>query len=210
MSTRILLADDHAMVRQGLRSMLEKEPDMEVVGEAEDGQKALELVRELLPDIVVMDIEMPNLNGIDATRQIVRELRGVKVIALSMYSDGLIVDNMLKAGASGYVLKDYAVEELVRAIRIVKAGDSYLSPQITGLVIKKGPKLLTDSLTDNEWQIVQMLWNEKSAKQMAAELHVSVNAVDASRRKIRDKLGVVSDVGIVKVALKEKRLFVDA
>lgn len=210
MSTRILLADDHAMVRQGLRSMLEKEPDMEVVGEAEDGQKALELVRELLPDIVVMDIEMPNLNGIDATRQIVRELRGVKVIALSMYSDGLIVDNMLKAGASGYVLKDYAVEELVRAIRIVKAGDSYLSPQITGLVIKKGPKLLTDSLTDNEGQIVQMLWNEKSAKQMAAELHVSVNAVDASRRKIRDKLGVVSDVGIVKVALKEKRLFVDA
>ena len=210
MSTRILLADDHAMVRQGLRSMLEKEPDMEVVGEAEDGQKALELVRELLPDIVVMDIEMPNLNGIDATRQIVRELRGVKVIALSMYSDGLIVDNMLKAGASGYVLKDYAVEELVRAIRIVKAGDSYLSPQITGLVIKKGPKLLTDSLTDNEWQIVQMLWNEKSAKQMAAELHVSVNAVDAAKRKIRDKLGVVSDVGIVKVALKEKRLFVDA
>ena len=210
MSTRILLADDHAMVRQGLRSMLEKEPDMEVVGEAEDGQKALELVRELLPDIVVMDIEMPNLNGIDATRQIVRELRGVKVIALSMYSDGLIVDNMLKAGASGYVLKDYAVEELVRAIRIVKAGDSYLSPQITGLVIKKGPKLLTDSFTDNEGQIVQMLWNEKSAKQMAAELHVSVNAVDASRRKIRDKLGVVSDVGIVKVALKEKRLFVDA
>lgn len=210
MSTRILLADDHAMVRQGLRSMLEKEPDMEVVGEAEDGQKALELVRELLPDIVVMDIEMPNLNGIDATRQIVRELRGVKVIALSMYSDGLIVDNMLKAGASGYVLKDYAVEELVRAIRIVKAGDSYLSPQITGLVIKKGPKLLTDSLTDNEWQIVQMLWNEKSAKQIAAELHVSVNAVDAAKRKIRDKLGVVSDVGIVKVALKEKRLFVDA
>jgi len=190
--------------------MLEKEPDMEVVGEAEDGQKALELVRELLPDIVVMDIEMPNLNGIDATRQIVRELRGVKVIALSMYSDGLIVDNMLKAGASGYVLKDYAVEELVRAIRIVKAGDSYLSPQITGLVIKKGPKLLTDSLTDNEWQIVQMLWNEKSAKQIAAELHVSVNAVDAAKRKIRDKLGVVSDVGIVKVALKEKRLFVDA
>jgi len=152
--------------------MLEKEPDMEVVGEAEDGQKALELVRELLPDIVVMDIEMPNLNGIDATRQIVRELRGVKVIALSMYSDGLIVDNMLKAGASGYVLKDYAVEELVRAIRIVKAGDSYLSPQITGLVIKKGPKLLTDSLTDNEWQIVQMLWNEKSAKQILSLIHI--------------------------------------
>jgi len=209
MSTRVLLADDHAMVRQGLRSMLEKESDMEIVAEAEDGRKTLELVRELMPDIVVMDIGMPNLNGIDAARQIVRELRGVKVIALSMYSDGLIVENMLNAGVSGYVLKDYAVDELVRAIRIVKAGDSYLSPKITGAVINKGRKLLTDSLTDNEWQIVQMLWNEKSAKQMAAELHVSVNAVDASRRKIKDKLGVVSDIGILKIALKEKRLFVD-
>jgi len=209
MSTRVLLADDHAMVRQGLRSMLKKEPDMEVVGEAEDGQKALELVRELLPDIVVMDIEMPNLNGIDAARQIVRELRGVKVIALSMYSDGLIVENMLNAGALGYVLKDYAVEELVRAIRIVKAGDSYLSPQITGAVINKGRKLLTDSLTDNEWQIVQMLWNEKSAKQMAAELHVRIGAIEAAKRKIRDKLGVVSDIGIVRVALREKLIFLD-
>ncbi len=204
------MADDHAMVRQGLCSLLEKEQDMEIVGEAEDGQKALELVRELLPDIVVMDIQMPNLNGIDAARQIVRDLRGVKVIALSMYSDGLIVENMLKAGASGYVLKDYAVEELVRAIRIVKAGDSYLSPKTTSVLLRpRGRKLLTDSLTDNERQIAQMLWNEKSAKQIAAELHVSVNAVDAAKRKIRDKLGVVSDVGIVKVALKEKRLFVD-
>ncbi len=122
MSTRILLVDDHAILRQGLLSLLEKEPEMEVVGEAEDGRKAMELVRELLPDIVVMDITMPNLNGIDATREIVSEFPKVKVIALSIHSHKRFVVGILRVGASGYILKECLFDEFLRAIQTIAAG----------------------------------------------------------------------------------------
>ena len=133
MGTRILLADDHRMLRQTLRCMLEKQPDIEVVGEAEDGQKALELVRELLPEIVIIDVSMPKLNGVDATRQIKCQFPQVKTIALSMHSSSFYVAEMLRAGASGYVLKECIFDELVEAIEKVSQGSTYLSSKINSL-----------------------------------------------------------------------------
>jgi DNA-binding NarL/FixJ family response regulator len=199
MSIKILLVDDHAIVRQGLHSLLEKEPDIEVVGEAEDGREALELARELLPDVVVMDITMPNLNGVDATRQIMHEFPKVKVIALSMHSDRTFVVSMLKAGASGYVLKECLSDELVEAIRTVAGDGWYISRRITGVVMGDYVNRLLETtespleiLTDRELQVLQPVVEGKSTKQIALELHVSTKAIEATRRKIMEKLDVHS------------------
>ena len=135
MSIRVLLAEDHTIVRESLRSLLEKQPDMEVVGEANDGRGAIELARELLPNIVIMDIKMPYLNGIEATRQIINEFPQIKIIALSIHSNRRFVADMLGAGATGYVLKECLFDELVQAIQAVTAGDSYFSSRITGIVV---------------------------------------------------------------------------
>ncbi len=208
MSVRILLADDHGIVREGLCSLLEEQSDMEVVGEAEDGRKALDLVRELVPDIVIMDITMPNLNGVDATRQIVREFPKTRVICLSIHSNKRFVANMLKAGASGYVLKECLFGELVQAVRTVTGGGVYLSPQITGVVVDDYVKrLLTDArlplevLTDRERQVLQLLAEGKSTKQIALELHVSTKAIEAKRRKIMEKLHAHSVAELTKIAI---------
>ena len=136
MTIKIILADDHQIVRQGLRTLLAGEPDMKVVGEADDGRKTLKLAQELAPDVIIMDISMPDLNGIEATRQIMLESPGVKVIALSMHSDSLFVLNMLKSGALGYLLKDCALEELVKAIRTVMRQKTYISPGVSDILIK--------------------------------------------------------------------------
>jgi len=136
MPARILLVDDHAIIREGLRSLLVNQPDIEVVGQAEDGLKALELVRKLGPDIVIMDITMPNLNGIDAARRILSERAGTRIIALSMHSSRRFVTEILKAGASGYILKECLFGELVEAIQTVLKGGTYLSPRITGVIVK--------------------------------------------------------------------------
>src|SRR3974390_1734621 len=136
MNIRIVIADDHQIVRQGLRTLLEGEADMQVVAEAEDGRRAVSLARELIPHVIVMDVEMPDLNGIEATRQILTEYPQIKIIALSMYSDRRFVTNMLKAGASGYLLKDCAFEELVQAIRLAMSSRIYLSPGVADVVVK--------------------------------------------------------------------------
>jgi DNA-binding NarL/FixJ family response regulator len=199
MSIKILLVDDHAIVRQGLRSLLEKEPDIEVVGEAEDGRKAIELTRELLPDVVVMDITMPNLNGVEAARLITQELPKVKVIALSMHSDRTFIVSMLKAGASGYILKECLSDELVEAIRTVAGDGWYISRRITGVVMGDYVNRLLETtespleiLTDRELQVLQPVVEGKSTKQIALELHVSTKAIEATRRKIMEKLDVHS------------------
>jgi DNA-binding NarL/FixJ family response regulator len=199
MSIKILLADDHAIVRQGLRSLLEKEPDIEVVGEAEDGRKAIELTGELLPDVVVMDITMPNLNGVEAARLITHEFPKVKVIALSMHSDRTFVVSMLKAGASGYILKECLSDELVEAIRTVTGDGWYISHRITGVVMGDYVNRLLETtespleiLTDRELQVLQPVVEGKSTKQIALELHVSTKAIEATRRKIMEKLNVHS------------------
>src|SRR5512135_2243345 len=136
MTIKIILADDHQIVRQGLRTLLACEPDMKIVGEADNGRKALGLAEELAPDVIIMDISMPDLNGIDATRQILLKSPEIKIIALSMHSDSLFVMNMFKSGALGYLLKDCALEELVKAIRTVMREKTYISPGVSDILIR--------------------------------------------------------------------------
>lgn len=210
MSIGILLADDHAIIRQGLRSLLEKQPDIEVVAEAEDGREAFELVRKLLPDIVVMDVTMPNLNGIEAARQIHSEFPGTKVIALSIHSNRRFVGDMLKAGAAGYILKEGLFDELVRAIQAVAAGDSYLSPRVTGVVVddyvnrlSRTSDSLLAALTSREREVLQLVAEGKSTKQIASDLHVSVKTVEANRRQTMEKLDLHSVAELTKYAVRE-------
>jgi len=210
MSTRILLVDDHGVIREGLRSLLEKQPDIEVVGEAEDGRKAVELVRELLPEIVIMDITMPNLNGVDATRQIKGSFPQVSIIALSIHANRRFVANMLKAGASAYILKECLFDELIQSIRDVQAGNIYLSPRITGVVVGDYIERLatimepqSSGLTDRQRQIVQALAEGKMMKQIALEFHVSVKTIEADRRQIMEKLNINSIAELTKYAVRE-------
>jgi len=204
------LADDHKITRQGLRSLLEKEPDMEVVAEAEEGRTAVRLVRELLPDVVVMDVSMPDLNGMEATHQIVAEHPNVKVIALSIHSDNLFVSEMLKSGASGYLLKDCAFEELARAIHVVVDGKTYLSPAVSGVVVDDYLHRLartespsSEVLTDREREVLQLIAEGKSTKQVALKLHISVKTVETHRRQIMSKLDIHTIAELTKYAIRK-------
>lgn len=210
MSTRILLADDHKITREGLRSLLDKQPDMEVVAEAEEGRTAVRLACKLLPNVVIMDVTMPDLNGVEATRRIVSESPDVKVIALSMHSDSLFVTEMLQSGASGYLLKDCAFEELARAIRTVVAGQTYLSPGISGVVVNDYLHCLSkvefsdsDALTDREREVLQLLAEGKSTKQIALKLHISVKTVETHRRQIMNKLDIHTVAELTKYAIRK-------
>ena len=210
MPTKILLADDHAIIRQGLRSMLEQQPDIEVVGEVEDGRKALESAEQLSPDLVIMDISMPNLNGIDATRKIVGGPGETKVIALSIHSSKRFVTEMLKAGASGYILKECLFDELIEAIKTVQRGGIYLSPRITGVVVDDYVRRLSGKyqpeapeLTAREREVLQLLTEGKSTKQIALQLHVSTKTIESNRRNIMDKLGIHSVAELTKYAIRE-------
>ena len=205
---RVLLADDHAFVRQCLHSLIESHPDLEVTGEAEDGRMAVDLVRELLPDVVIMDIGMPNLNGMEATRLILREFTQVKVVALSAYSDRLHVAGMLKAGALAYVLKDCASDVLVEAVRAVSRGETYLCPEVNRTVVSDYISLLSvhqhytlETLSVREREVLQLLAEGKTTKQIATELHVSTKAIEANRRKIMEKLDAYSIPKLVKLAI---------
>ena len=210
MSIKALLVDDHGMIRQGLRSLLAKEPDIEVVAEAEDGRKAVALVREFLPDIVIMDITMPNLNGVEATKKITAEFPGTKVVALSIHSNRRFVSDMLKAGACGYILKEGLFDELVQAINVVVEGGIYLSPQITGVVVEDYVKRLSSEnelkptvLSDREHEVLQLLAEGKTTKQIALELYVSTKTIEANRRQIMDKLNMYSVAELTKHAIRE-------
>ncbi len=210
MSIRILLADDHKITRQGLRSLLEKQQDMEVVGEAEDGRTTVSLVRELSPSVVIMDVTMPDLNGVEATRQIVGQSPDVKIIALSMHSDTLFVTEMLRSGASGYLLKDCAFEELARAIHAVVAGKTYLSPSVSGVVVddylhRLSKADFSDSqvLTDREREVLQLLAEGKSTKRIALKLHISVKTVETHRRQMMNKLDIHTVAELTKYAIRK-------
>jgi DNA-binding NarL/FixJ family response regulator len=210
MNIKVLLVDDHAIIREGLRSLLEKQPEMEVIADTDDGRKARELVRELSPDIVIMDVTMPGLNGIEATRQITVEFPDVKVIALSIHSKRRYVADMLSAGATGYILKECLFDELVHAIKAVAAGGRYLSPRITDVVVSDYVKRLSasddspfEALKAREREVLQLVAEGKSTKQIALELHVSTKTIEANRRQIMDKLNIHSIAELTKYAVRE-------
>jgi DNA-binding NarL/FixJ family response regulator len=210
MGVKILLADDHQIMRDGLRSLIAKQSDMEVVAEAENGRTAIKLTRKLRPDVIVMDINMPDLNGIDASRQIVTEFPDTKIIVFSMYTDHQFVAGALKAGVSGYLQKDSAFEELERAIRSVISDQTYLSPKIAGDVVEGYvKKLMADesaepaSLTDREREVVQLYAEGHTTKQIADRLNLSVKTIETHRRHIMEKLNVSSIAELTKFAIRE-------
>ncbi|MFC2003846.1 response regulator, partial [Chloroflexota bacterium] len=199
MSIRIILVDDHKIVREGLHSLLSAEQDMEVIAEAAEGRMAVRLARELSPDVVILDIAMPGLNGIEAARQIRTSAPNVKIVALSMHSDKRFVTEAFRAGASGYLLKDCAFEELSRAIHAVTANQIYMSPSIAGILIEDYVKLqLTANtspgsiLTAREREVLQLLSEGKAVKEIASLLQVSVKTVETHRMRIMKKLNVHS------------------
>jgi two-component system response regulator NreC len=206
---KIILVDDHQIVRRALRALLAAEPDMEVIGEADNGRTALRLVRELKPQVVIMDISMPNLNGIEATRQILAESPGIKVIALSMHAEGLFVSNMLKAGAKAYLRKDCALEELIEAIRTVMEKKTYLSPGCSDVVIRDLVSQWTPSssafsiLSARERETLQLLAEGHSTKQIANSLCVSVKTVEAHRQQIMAKIGIPNIASLTKYAVSQ-------
>jgi two-component system response regulator NreC len=209
---KVVLADDHQIVRHGLRSLLSAEPDIKVVGEADNGRAVIRLVQELSPQVVIMDISMPDLNGIEATRQILSDFSGVKVIALSMHSDSLFVLNMFKAGASGYLLKDCALEELVKAVRTVMNRKVYLSPSISDIVVKDfvigwSPEDSSSSaysiLTAREREVLQLMAEGKTTNQIAESLCISVKTVEAHRKQLMTKLDIHSVAELTKYAIRQ-------
>ena len=210
MGIRIVLADDHRITREGLLSMLKNEDGMDVVGEAENGREAVSLAQELLPDLVIMDVTMPDLNGIEATRMITSGAGEIDVIAISMYSDKQFVQGMIQAGASGYLLKDCAFEELLNAIRVVVSGNTYLSPAIAGIVVKDYlDKLSTDGssassiLTTREREVLQLIAEGMSTKKIASHLGISIKTIETHRRQIMGKLGIFSIAELTKYAIRE-------
>lgn len=206
----MILCEDHKIVREGLRSLLNGEPYIEVVGEAEDGRAAVRMCEELLPDLVIIDVLMPGLNGIEATRQITSGNPKVKVIALSMYADKRFIASMIKAGASGYLIKECAFNELVKAVWAVSNNRIFFSPSITDTLIDDYiSRLQRDNtadfsiLTPRELEVLQLLAEGKNAREIASILNISVKTVDTHRRKIVDKLGIRTIAGITKYAIRE-------
>ena len=209
MPVRIVIADDHRIVREGLRHLLEKRTDFTVVAEASDGEAAVRLAKEVSPDIIILDISMPGMNGIEAARRILAERPGVRVLALSMHSDRRFVIETLKAGASGYVLKDSAFDELVHAIEVVMARGAFLSPAITEMVVRDfvaqaGEDAAVFSvLTPREREVLQLMAEGAPTKAIAARLAVSVKTVETYRQQVMEKLDLHSVAELTKYAIRE-------
>ena len=206
----VLLADDHTVLRQGLRALLAAETDIEIVGEAENGRQAVQLAMKFLPDIVVMDIAMPLLNGLDATRQIIRDIPSCKVIILSSYSDDEYVEQLTDAGAIGYLLKQTASNDLIKAIREVKQGNAYFSPAISRRMLDyyrrafingKPVRKSGESLTSREREVLQLIAEGKTNKQIAAEIFLSVKTVEKHRQHLMDKLNIHEIAGLTRYAI---------
>jgi DNA-binding NarL/FixJ family response regulator len=209
---KVLLADDHRVFREGLRSLLEKAPGLSVVGEAENGRAAVRLVKELAPDVIVMDVSMPDLNGIEATRQIAARTPDTMVVALSMHADQRFVTEMLKAGARGYLLKDCTCSELILAIQTAAMGRTYLSPAAADEVVKACVSSATKEtggspegtgLTDRQREVLQLLAEGHSTRNIALRLHVSIKTIETHRHQIMDKLDIHSVAELTKFAVRE-------
>ena len=208
MSIGIIIAEDHKIVREGLRSLLEKEADFEVLGEADNGRRAIQLALELKPDIVIMDIAMPELNGLEAVRQLTKEFPGVHCIMLSMHADEEHVWQALQAGATGYLVKGAPLAELELAINSVAKGETYLSPGVSKPVISEYIRRTSDyggssdSLTPRQREILQMIGEGKNTKQIALALEISVKTVESHRAQLIKRLGVRDIASLVRHALR--------
>jgi len=216
MSIRIIIADDHTIMREGLRTLLEREADMEVVAEAVDGREAVELTDKLKPDVTILDLAMPNMGGAEATREICNKYSEVKVIILSMYSDKRFVDRALSAGARGYMVKDCAAEELIRAIRAVIANQIYLSPKVAGSVVEGYLSHLSRTragyksiLTSREREILQLIAEGMNTKEISSTLKLSIKTIETHRHRIMIKLNINTVAGLTKYAITEGLAFLE-
>jgi DNA-binding NarL/FixJ family response regulator len=213
-SIRVLLADDHAVVREGLKSLISQQDDMQVVGEASDGQTAHRLARQLAPDVVVMDVSMPELGGAAATAEILRDAPGCRVVALTVHEGEGYLHQLLQAGASGYVLKRSAAEDLVRAVREVAAGGTYLDPkaagQILGSIVRPSKtSTLEQELTSRETEVVRLLARGHINREIAEFLDLSVKTVEVHKAKALEKLGLRSRADLVRYAIQHNWLSTD-
>lgn len=208
---RVLLADDHKIIRDSLKHLLNCEPDIEVIAEADNGRDTIRLANQFMPDIVIMDISMPDVNGIQATEQIITANPSVKILPLSMHTDQRFVADILRAGAKGYLPKDSAAEELVRAIRVINGGKMYLSPVIVkfvaaGFVENRNPEKgagARDLLSLRELEVLQLLTEGHSTKEIAFKLSVSSKTIESHRKNIFTKLGIDNIADLTKYAIRE-------
>lgn len=207
MATTIMLVENHIIVREALSSLIDRQSDMKIVGQADSGQTASELAEKLKPNVIIMDVAMPDMNGIEATRLIKEKLPDTKVIALSAYDNREYVIGMAKAGVSGYLLKDCAFEELIKAVKTVMQGKSYLSPDITSIVLEfqaeKRDNAVKTVLNERDRQIVKLLAEGKTARQIAQQEGLSVKTIEGRRRKIMEKLKLNNAAGLVRYAMEE-------
>ena len=204
-TTRILLADDHQVVRRGFGLILSAQPGWEIVGEAANGREAVGLAEQLQPDLIVMDVSMPELNGIEATRRIAEFAPRCRILALSMHRDAVYVREILRAGAHGYLLKDASDQDLVDAVRAVSMGQGYLSPAVSGSVLSDYRKHVTDPidlLTSREREVLQLIAEGKTNKEIAQDLNLSVYTVDSHRGRIMEKLNLHSAGELIRFAIR--------
>jgi DNA-binding NarL/FixJ family response regulator len=207
----VILADDHTVVRQGLRALLETEQDMSVVGEAENGRQAVQMTKRLQPDVIVMDIAMPSLNGLEATRQVNRESPKTKVLILSSYSDDEYVQQLTDAGAAGYLVKQTAAQDLVAAIREAKKGNAFFSPAISKRLLehyratigKPPSEKKTTKLTPREMEVLQLIAEGLANKQIAGELFISIKTVEKHRQQLMNKLDIHDVAGLTRYAISK-------
>ena len=209
MKIKILLADDHAILRDGLSRSFEQEKDITIAGQAQDGYEAIEMAKELIPDVVIMDIGMTGLNGIETTRRIIQNCPNVKIIGLSMHSSDKYVREMFKAGATGYLLKNCSFDELIEAIKAVMEGKTYISPLISDMINKEFTskpeveKSVFSILSQREREVLQLLSEGKSTKQIGQKLHLSPKTVEAHRLRMMDKLQIDNVAQLTKYAIQE-------